>query len=1145
MWDFLEGLLDTTGFTPLRESGGWSQDLILVHNVSDFSIWVACIAIPGVLVFFVRRRRDMPFPHMFWILGGFILSSGFVHFLEVHTFYTPVYRLMGLVKAITAAAAWVTAVALIPVAPKLLAMRFPEELEQEIERRKQTEELWESSREGLRRQTEVLRSILNSMGDGVVVADQDGQLVLTNPAAKRLLGAYPLGLPPVENENGYGAFLPDKVTPCPPDQLPLSRAIRGEIVNRAQLFVRHSGAPQGSWISVTGCPLRGEKEELHGGVVVLRDITERKSAEEEIQKRQKQLADAQQLAHLGSWEWDIATNRVLWSDELYRLFGRDPQEFDTTYDTLIERIHAEDRSRVRRLMERAYRKGTPFNEYVRVSAADGTLRLLHCRVQVLMDDEGHPVRLLGICQDVTEARRQKQTLEDTNRTLTALLDASPVGIFVIDEQAKVTTLWNRAAERIFGWREDEVKGRRLPIVPDASRAEFRAFLKRAFAGEELSGVEVRRRRKDGSLIDISVYTAPLRGPDGNIDRIMAAVADISDRKRAEQKSGASELLFRSVWENSVDAMQLTDANGIIVAANSAYCGLVEMEPRELVGKSIAVAYPEAMRNRAMVQYRERFTRRSVGRRVLTRLAFRSGKSCDVEVAYSFVEFASRSPLLLSVLRDVSDRTRAEQEVRRSQQLLAIAQEIAHVGSWEWEIASNRIAWSDELYHIFGLGKSEFEPTFEAFLERVHPADRQRVKHAVETTSRTRRPFELEERVVRPDGVVRTLHVRGQILATEDDTVLRMIGTCQDITDAKQREEALRESEERFRFLVEGVKDYAIFMLGPAGNVASWNAGAERIEGYRGEEILGQHFSRFYLEHDIDVGTPERHLRLAQGQGKCENEGWRVRKDGSRYWATVLMTALRDGSGQTYGFVKLVRDTTEIREAQERAMRAERLAAIGEMIAGLAHESRNALQRSKACLERLAWRCEDRPDALELICRIQQAQRDLHHTYEEVRHYAAPVRLDCETHDIGMLIKQTWDELAEFHAKRHGRLRDFAKGLDLRCEVDPLAIKQVFRNILENSLAACGDPVEIAVECQAILLGENPALEISIRDNGPGLTSEQRDRLFEPFYTTKTRGTGLGMAIAKRIVESHGGKIVAGRSDQTGAEIIVKLLRRQS
>lgn len=232
----------------------------------------------------------------------------------------------------------------------------------------------------------------------------------------------------------------------------------------------------------------------------------------------------------------------------------------------------------------------------------------------------------------------------------------------------------------------------------------------------------------------------------------------------------------------------------------------------------------------------------------------------------------------------------------------------------------------------------------------------------------------------------------------------------------------------------------------------------------------------------------------------------------------------------------------LQRAQERALQAERLAAIGQMVAGLAHESGNALARSQACLEMLTLEVEDRPEALNLIARIQKAQNHLQQLYGEVRNYAAPLKLERQRQSLRSIWRQAWDNLAEQRQGRALTLHEETEKVDLFCPVDAFRLEQVFRNILENALAACKDPVVLTIACSETALDGQVALRIAVRDNGPGLTAEQRQRIFEPFFTTKTKGTGLGMAIAQRIVEAHGGQITVGAPAGPGAEILLLLPR---
>jgi signal transduction histidine kinase len=268
----------------------------------------------------------------------------------------------------------------------------------------------------------------------------------------------------------------------------------------------------------------------------------------------------------------------------------------------------------------------------------------------------------------------------------------------------------------------------------------------------------------------------------------------------------------------------------------------------------------------------------------------------------------------------------------------------------------------------------------------------------------------------------------------------------------------------------------------------------------------------------------------------------VHPDGAVVNLLCNAAPLLDERGRPRGAVGAFLDITERKREQERTLQTERLAAIGQMMTGLAHESGNALARSQSCLEMLAWEVEDRPEALDLISRIQKAQDHLKQLYEEVRGYAAPVKLERDEWDLGSIWRQAWDNLALLRQGRDVRLLEEGDGVDRLCTVDHFRLEQVFRNIFENALAACSDPVRIAVTCAEAEIAGRAAVRVAVRDNGPGLSPEQKQRIFEPFFTTKTKGTGLGMPIAKRIIEAHGGQIGAASPPGPGAEIVLTLPR---
>jgi signal transduction histidine kinase len=270
-----------------------------------------------------------------------------------------------------------------------------------------------------------------------------------------------------------------------------------------------------------------------------------------------------------------------------------------------------------------------------------------------------------------------------------------------------------------------------------------------------------------------------------------------------------------------------------------------------------------------------------------------------------------------------------------------------------------------------------------------------------------------------------------------------------------------------------------------------------------------------------------------------------RTDGSRVTMIGHAAPLFDEHGQTRGAIGAFLDVTERKRAEERALRSERLAAIGETMAALVHESRNALQRSKACLEMLAEELHNRPDALDLVHRTQRAQERLAQLYEEVRQYAAPIRLVIDRHDLKSIWREAWEHLACAHQDKRLRLVEINEEACGHCDVDRVRISQVMLNILDNAIQASPAGSEIQVGCRRVELAGMPLLEVAICDQGPGLTPEQRQRIFEPFFTTKAKGTGLGMAIVQRIVLAHGGQVRIGEQTGKGAQIIVALPRGQS
>ncbi len=390
-------------------------------------------------------------------------------------------------------------------------------------------------------------------------------------------------------------------------------------------------------------------------------------------------------------------------------------------------------------------------------------------------------------------------------------------------------------------------------------------------------------------------------------------------------------------------------------------------------------------------------------------------------------------------------------------------------------------------------------------------------------------FETEAWRVRKDGTRFRAHVVIDPIYLPDGALAGFAKITRDITEIAQTREALLESERRFRILVQGVADYAIFMLDPDGRVTNWNLGAERIKNYSADEIVGHHFSKFYTEEDKAEGLPDRALETAAREGKFENEGWRVRKDGTRFWAGVLIDAIRDENGQLIGFAKITRDLTERRlaarqleEAQQALFQAQKMEAIGQLTGGIAHDFNNLLTVVISSLDLLRNRMDDPRDRRTLANALQAAERGSQLTGQLLA-FARKQALRPEPHDPNQLIES-------FEAILRRAAGDGIElSLDLAPEmrlvmVDPSQFEAAILNLVVNARDASAPGGTVSVKTEVVTIPTARRLLLStiepgdyvrtcVADTGHGMSDEVLSHVCEPFFTTKEvgKGTGLGLS----------------------------------
>jgi PAS domain S-box-containing protein len=366
----------------------------------------------------------------------------------------------------------------------------------------------------------------------------------------------------------------------------------------------------------------------------------------------------------------------------------------------------------------------------------------------------------------------------------------------------------------------------------------------------------------------------------------------------------------------------------------------------------------------------------------------------------------------------------------------------------------------------------------------------------------------------------------------------------DLSERRRAEESLRHSEERFRLLVEAVEDYAIFMLDPDGRVVSWNAGAERIKGYAAHEIIGKHFSVFYPEDARRKKWPEQELALAREHGRFEDEGPRLRKDGTTFWANVVIAAVSERDGTLRGFAKVTRDLTDRRrvEALEEASRK-----TNEFLAMLAHELRNPLAPMANALKLLARAPTSDPTELwvrEVLERqTGQMSRLVDDLLDVSRVTRAAMVLDRKPLDARKSLRNALDAARQWIEE--GRHRLILEIADERLEVDgdEVRLNQVFQNLLHNAAKYTPQGGEIRVAARR----EGDEAVISVRDSGVGMAPELVESAFEIFKQGSQSldrphgGLGVGLTLVQRLVHLHGGSVQArSEGPGKGAEFIVRL-----
>jgi PAS domain S-box-containing protein len=865
---------------------------------------------------------------------------------------------------------------------------------------------------------------------------------------------------------------------------------------------------------------------------ILRDVTRAERESEALREKLEQLDLALKSADMGTWAWDIDTQRSRYDERTFQLLGIDPSTFTGTREEYFRVVHPEDRAVVRQTLLDSMKEEILYKDEYRVILPDGNIRYITGRWKVTKDPDGRPRRLHGIHWDVTDRKAAEEALKKTYDLLRTIVDTVPTAIVGLDLEGRVQSVWNRAAERMFGWSAEEAMGRFLPSVPPEGVEEFRGFLARMRDGEPLGGREVLRVRKDGSHVDCSVYASPLRDENGTVAGVIGVLVDVTERKRMEEALRESEERLKLTLEAAQIVAWEVHADGSHREAGPVHV---------LLGRHIGTSLPTLSDLIEAVHPEDRERIRSMlasamrgesGYEVQFRIPQEDGTVRWIEANGALQRDARGNPVrILGMSRNITPRKAAEEALRKSEERIRSIVAALPLGMHIYRLeddgrlvlsganpAADRILGID---HGKLIGRT-MEEAFPGLAGTEAPARYRRAALCGETWT--------TEHIEYDEGEIRGVF---EIVAFQTSPG-NMAVLFEDITERRRMHEALRSSEERFRQLVRNSNDI-IALVDEKGRLTSVSGPLEKVLGYGPEELLGATLLSFVHPGDLeDVSKvlPE----IIRKPGTSSVVEFRVRHKNGKWISVEVVGSNMLHDPAVKAVVSNLRDITERNRLREQLQQAMKMEAVGRLAGGVAHDFNNILTVISGNVELARMGLSPSDPLNRCLDQVAKASDSAASLTRQLLAFSRKQIIEPRVLNLNDLVRNVQQMLARLigeNVELRTNLRDDLKAV----KVDPGQFEQVLVNLAVNARDAMPEGGRLSIETANVTLDERYCethsqaqpvgyVLLAVSDTGHGMSPEVKEHLFEPFFTTKGkgRGTGLGLATIFGAVRQAGGFI---------------------